>query len=75
MRATAETGRKDLEYKNGYNILVLRMLIYTHSGQSSQTDKDKHGAENRFALRSVSTNITMIVNLLSVTMQDKESHQ
>lgn len=51
------------------------MLIYTHTGQCSQTDKDKHGAENRFALRRVSTNIKRIVNLLSVMIQDKESHQ
>lgn len=63
MRATAETGRKKkLECKNDHNILALRMLIYTHSGQSSHTDHDKHGVENRFALRSVSTNITRIAN-------------
>jgi len=44
MRATAQTGRKDLEYKYGYDIFALRMLIYGHSGQSSRTDKDKHEA-------------------------------
>ena len=51
------------------------MLIYTHSGQCSQTDKDKHGAENHFALKSVSTNIKRIVKFLSEMMQDKEPHQ
>ena len=50
------------------------MLIYTYSGKSSQTDNNKHGEENRFALRSVRTNIPRIVDLLSVTMHDKESH-
>lgn len=59
--------------QNEHNILALRMLINTHSDKSSQTDKQRK--ENRFALRSISTKKTMIVNLLSVTRQGKESHQ